>query len=58
MKKAITIVVLLILSVCLTACNSKVKECEQLIEDIGTLDTSFYFESWSGKYQIDRNGMS
>ncbi len=58
MKKAITIVVLLILSACLTACNSKVKECEQLIEDIGTLDTSFYFESWSGKYQIDRNGMS
>lgn len=58
MKRVATIAVLLVLSVCLTACNSKAKECEQLIEDIGTLDTYFYFDNWTGKYKIDRYGMN
>ena len=58
MKKLVTVFVLLMLSVCLTACNSEVKECEQLIENIGTLDTNYYFESRSGNFQIDRSGMA
>lgn len=58
MKKLATVFVLLILSVCLTACNSKVKECEQLIENIGRLDTNYSFESRSGRFQIDSVGMA
>ena len=58
MKKLVTVFVLLMLSVCLTACNSQVKDCEQLIENIGTLDTNYFFESWSGNYQIDWRGMA
>lgn len=57
MKKISCIVFITVLCLCLSACGA-VSECEALIAEIGTLDPNYHFDSTTGYYEIDANGMS
>lgn len=57
MKKVSYIILIALLCLCLSACGA-VSECEALIAEIGTLDPNYHFDSTTGYYEIDADGMA